>query len=222
MPPIERPKGLVIFLFVALIVYVVYVYSILLDYSFALRTTLQSPFSPPSGRVRTGCALIGSDDIVNTVLIVGACPTFSSIGVAAVYFNFLMISRTASEIPVGGDFFGPSLVSLALTSRFDGFNTAPSWLVLGQPFDKGIGTVTVYQVVIKGATITLNTVILEPKDGQSGDRYGTSVSLYDNVTNLVLIVGAPGRENMGKLDYHNPDDCSRCGVCLSSPKHARR
>jgi hypothetical protein len=64
--------------------FVVLVYSISPSYSINNIATLESPFNPPMGNLRTGCALFGSDDIVNLVLIVGSCPTFSSLGTSQI------------------------------------------------------------------------------------------------------------------------------------------
>jgi hypothetical protein len=72
---------------------VVYVYEVQSDYSFVRNTILPLPFKPPTnGRLRGGCTLIGSDDIVNEALVVGVCPTFSSLGLFTFSLSLLTLA----------------------------------------------------------------------------------------------------------------------------------
>jgi hypothetical protein len=206
--------------FFSLLTYVlVYVYSIRPDYSFELVATPVTPFKPPTGngKLRGGCTLFGSKNIVTEVLIVGFCPTFSPIGhlptsfaslthfsfvgAAAVYIGLMLTSRTATEIPVPtpSTSFNPSDISVALTTEFNGLYIAPSWFILGQASDQGAGSVTIFRVNINGAAISLDTVILTPDDGLPGDRFGAAVVLYQNTSHLILCVGADRRNGTGAV-----------------------
>jgi hypothetical protein len=115
-----------------------------------------------------------------------------------VYVNLDMVTRTSSEITVPTQFFGQSDLSLALSVRIDGFDLL-AWLVVGQPFDQGIGSVSVFNLVALNGVISFDTALFTPINGQSDDRFGSSVALVDNETNLVLFVGAPGHSLTGQI-----------------------
>jgi hypothetical protein len=74
--------------------FIVFVYTIRPNYSTNMITTLESQSNPTTGNIRTGCTLTGSDDIVNEVLIVGACPTFASLGTATPPLLLLVLLLT--------------------------------------------------------------------------------------------------------------------------------
>jgi hypothetical protein len=111
-----------------------------------------------------------------------------------------MLTRTSSDlaIPAPNQFFGRSDISLALSMRADGYDIV-AWLVVGQPLDKDVGSVTVITLVALNGVLAFDGKLLTAMNGQSGDAYGSSVALVDNRTNLVLFVGAPGHDTTGEL-----------------------
>ncbi len=114
------------------------------------------------------------------------------------YVGLSLISRTSPESVAASDpFYGPSQISLGLATRWNGDAPAPSWLAMGQPMDEGIGSVSIYELSVRGGTIVLNTVVLKPPDGQLGDRFGCSVAIFDNKTHIILFIGSLGHNNSG-------------------------
>jgi hypothetical protein len=128
----------------------------------------------------------------------------------------MLTARTSNDIPPFA-LSSPSDLSLALTTEFIGLNVAPSWFILGQASDLGIGSVTIFRAVIDGAAISLETFLLRPDDGQTGDRFGSSVVLYRNTSHMILCVGADGRDETGPSSSSALCLISRrCCLCLCS------